>query len=90
MLKARDKKETISFDITLEDEYANNDDISQKLNGVFQTRNTTMRLKTFLVQLKPEPIRRLNLDLNINDNIGQANLVGTLYNLKKFRSANTT
>ena len=78
-----DKKETISFDITLEDEYANNDDISQKLNGVFQIRNTTMRLKTFPVQLKPEPIRRLNLDLNINDNIGQANLIGTLYNPKK-------
>ena len=78
-----DKKETISFDITLEDEYANNDDISQKLNGVFQIRNTTMRLKTFPVQLKPEPIRRLNLDLNIKDNIGQANLIGTLYNPKK-------
>ena len=78
-----DKKESISFDLTLEDEYANNDDISQKLNGVIQIRNTTMRLKTFPVQLKPEPIRRLNLDLNINDNIGQANLVGTLYNPKK-------
>ena len=78
-----DKKETISFDVTIEDEYANNDDFSQKLNGVFQIRNTTMRLKTFPVQLKPEPIRRLNLDLNINDNIGQANLVGTLYNPKK-------
>ena len=78
-----DKKETISFDVTLEDEYVNNDDISQILNGVFQIRNTTMRLKTFPVQLKPEPIRRLNLDLNINDNIGQANLVGTLYNPKK-------
>ena len=78
-----DKKETISFDITLEDEYANNDDMTQKLNGIFQIRNTTMRLKTFPVQLKPEPIRRLNLDLNINDNIGQANLLGTLYNPKK-------
>ena len=78
-----DKKETISFDLTLEDEYASNDDISQKLNGVIQIRNTTMRLKTFPVQLKPEPIRRLNLDLNINDNVGQANLVGTLYNPKK-------
>ncbi|MDC3013492.1 hypothetical protein OA083_01915 [Candidatus Marinimicrobia bacterium] len=78
-----DKKETISFDLTLEDEYANNDDMSQKLNGIFQIRNTTMRLKTFPVQLKPEPIRRLNLDLNINDNIGQANIVGTLYNPKK-------
>ena len=78
-----DKKESISFDLTLEDEYASNDDISQKLNGVIQIRNTTMRLKTFPVQLKPEPIRRLNLDLNINDNVGQANLVGTLYNPKK-------
>ena len=78
-----DKKETVSFDLTLEDEFASNDDISQKLNGVIQIRNTTMRLKTFPVQLKPEPIRRLNLDLNINDNIGQANLVGTLYNPKK-------
>ena len=78
-----DKKESISFDLTLEDEYASNDDISQKLNGVIQIRNTTMRLKTFPVQLKPEPIRRLNLDLKIDDNIGQANLVGTLYNPKK-------
>ena len=78
-----DKKESISFDLTLEDEYASNDDISQKLNGVIQIRNTTMRLKTFPVELKPEPIRRLNLDLNINDNVGQANLVGTLYNPKK-------
>ena len=78
-----DKKESISFDLTLEDEYASNDDISQKLNGIIQIRNTTMRLKTFPVQLKPEPIRRLNLDLNINDNVGQANLVGTLYNPKK-------
>ena len=78
-----DKKETISFDITLEDEYANNDYMTQKLNGIFQIRNTTMRLKTFPVQLKPEPIRRLNLDLNINDNIGQVNLLGTLYNPKK-------
>ena len=78
-----DKKESISFNLTLEDEYASNDDISQKLNGVIQIRNTTMRLKTFPVKLKPEPIRRLNLDLNINDNIGQANLIGTLYNPKK-------
>ena len=57
--------------------------MSQKLNGVIQIRNTTMRLKTFPVQLKPEPIRRLNLDLNIIDNIGQTNLIGTVYNPKK-------
>jgi hypothetical protein len=78
-----DSKETISFDITLEDEFVNNAEMSQKLNGVIQIRNTTMRLKTFPVQLKPEPIRRLNLDLNIVDNIGQTNLIGTVYNPKK-------
>ena len=78
-----DKKETISFDITLEDQNANSLDLTQKLNGVIQIRNTTMRLKTFPVELKPEPIRRLNLDLNIIDNIGQANLIGTVYNPKK-------
>ena len=78
-----DSKETISFDITLEDEFVNNAEMSQKLNGVIQIRNTTMRLKTFPVQLKPEPIRRLNLDLNIVDNIGQVNLIGTVYNPKK-------
>ena len=81
--KIGDSKETVSFDITLEDESVNNSDISQKLNGVIQIRNTTMRLKTFPVQLKPEAIRRLNLDLNIVDNIGQANLIGTVYNPKK-------
>ena len=81
--KIGDSKETVSFDITLEDESVNNSEISQKLNGVIQIRNTTMRLKTFPVQLKPEAIRRLNLDLNIVDNIGQANLIGTVYNPKK-------
>ena len=81
--KIGDSKETVSFDITLEDESVNNSDISQKLNGVIQIRNTTMRLKTFPVQLKPEAIRRVNLDLSIVDNIGQANLIGTVYNPKK-------
>lgn len=81
--KIGDSKETVSFDITLEDESVNNSEISQKLNGVIQIRNTTMRLKTFPVQLKPEAIRRLNLDLSIVDNIGQANLIGTVYNPKK-------
>ena len=81
--KIGDSKETVSFDITLEDESVNNSEKSQKLNGVIQIRNTTMRLKTFPVQLKPEAIRRVNLDLSIVDNIGQANLIGTVYNPKK-------
>ena len=81
--KIGDSKETVSFDITLEDESVNNSEISQKLNGVIQIRNTTMRLKTFPVQLKPEAIRRVNLDLSIVDNIGQVNLIGTVYNPKK-------
>jgi len=81
-----DKRETISFDITIEDEYASNDDISQKLNGVIQIRNTTMRLKTFPVQLKPEPIKKLNLDLNIVDNVGNISLIGIVNNPKKRKS----
>tara|TARA_B100001093_G_scaffold518790_1_gene604948 strand:+ start:2847 stop:4046 length:1200 start_codon:yes stop_codon:yes gene_type:complete len=78
-----DSKETVSFDITIEDKFVNNSEMSQNLNGIIQIRNTTMRLKTFPVQLKPEPIRRLNLDLNIVDNIGQTSLIGTVYNPKK-------
>ena len=84
-----DEKETISFDITLEDKSVSDKNFTQKLNGVIQIRNTTMRLKTFPVELKPEPIRRLNLDLNITENIGQANLVGTVYNPKKSLSLQT-
>ena len=78
-----DLKEEVSFDITLEDNNVSSFDSTQKLNGIIQIRNTTMRLKTFPVELKPEPIRRLNLDLNIINNIGQATLVGTVYNPKK-------
>ena len=78
-----DLKEEVSFDITLEDNNVNSFDLTQKLNGIIQIRNTTMRLKTFPVELKPEPIRRLNLDLKIVNNIGQATLVGTVYNPKK-------
>ena len=84
-----DEKETISFDITLEDKSVSDKNFTQKLNGVIQIRNTTMRLKTFPVELKPEPIRRLNLDLNITENIGQVNLVGTVYNPKKSLSLQT-
>ena len=84
-----DEKETVSFDITLEDKSVSDKNFTQKLNGVIQIRNTTMRLKTFPVELKPEPIRRLNLDLNIIENIGQANLVGTVYNPKKSLSLQT-
>lgn len=78
-----DLKEEVSFDITLEDANVNSFDLTQKLNGIIQIRNTTLRLKTFPVELKPEPIRRLDLDLNIINNIGQATLVGTVYNPKK-------
>ena len=78
-----DLKEEVSFDITLEDNNVSSLDLTQKLNGIIQIRNTTMRLKTFPVELKPEPIRRLNLDLNIINNVGQATLIGTVYNPKK-------
>ena len=47
-----DKKETVSFDLTLEDEYASNDDISQKLNGVIQIRNTNNEIKNVSCSVK--------------------------------------
>ena len=78
-----DDKESVSFDITLEDRSFLTESNSSVLNGIIQIRNTTMRLKKFPVELKPEPIRRLNFDLNIIDNIAQASLIGTVYNPKK-------
>ena len=78
-----DDKESVSFDITLEDKSFLSGSNSSVLNGIIQIRNTTMRLKKFPVELKPEPIRRLNFDLNIIDNIAQASLIGTVYNPKK-------
>ena len=78
-----DDKESVSFDITLEDRSFLTENNSSVLNGIIQIRNTTMRLKKFPVELKPEPIRRLNFDLNIIDNIAQASLIGTVYNPKK-------
>ena len=48
-----------------------------------------MRLKKFPVELKPEPIRRLNFDLNIIDNLAQASFIGTVYNPKKSLSLQT-
>ena len=78
-----DDKESVSFDITLEDESFLSGSNSSILNGIIQIRNTTMRLKKFPVELKPEPIRRLNFDLNIIDNVAQASLIGTVYNPKK-------
>ena len=81
--KIGDDKESVSFDLTLEDKKYLSDDNSSVLNGIIQIRNTTMRLKKFPVELKPEPIRRLNFDLNIIDNLAQASLIGTVYNPKK-------
>ena len=78
-----DDKESVSFDITLEDRSFLTESNSSVLNGIIQIRNTTMRLKKFPVELKPEPIRRLNFDLNIIDNVAQASLIGTVYNPKK-------
>tara|TARA_B100000214_G_C23918600_1_gene604935 strand:+ start:38 stop:1219 length:1182 start_codon:yes stop_codon:yes gene_type:complete len=75
--------ENISFDLTLEDSDLINSDNTQKLNGLIQVRNTTLKLKKFPASLKPEPIYSLNLDLNIVDNIGQVNLIGSVYNPKK-------
>ena len=78
-----DQKESVSFNISLEDKSFNNPTNNQKLNGVIKVRNTKMQLRKFPVELKPEPIYSLNLDLNIKDNIAQANLTGSVYNPKK-------
>ncbi len=78
-----DQKESVSFNITLEDKSFNNSTNKQKLNGVIKVRNTKMQLRKFPAELKPEPIYSLNLDLNIKDNIAQANLTGSVYNPKK-------
>lgn len=72
-----------TFDLTLEDNDLFKSDNTQKLNGLIQVRDATLKLNKFPVSLKPEIIYSLNLDLNIIDNNGQVNLIGSVYNPKK-------
>lgn len=78
----QDKNETVYFDINIKDKEVTTPENTQILNGILRVRDTKMDLERFPVELKPEPIRNLNLDLNIIDNIGQINFLGSVTNPK--------
>ena len=77
-----DKNESVYFDININDPAVSSDENTQVLNGILKVRDTKMDLIKFPVNLKPESIRNLSLDLNIIDNIGQVNLLGSVTNPK--------
>ncbi|MGY8809080.1 MAG: hypothetical protein ACKVLG_03935, partial [Fidelibacterota bacterium] len=70
----QDENESVYFDINIKDKEASSSENTQILNGILRVRDTKMDLEKFPVELKPESIRNLSLDLNIIDNIGQINL----------------
>ena len=78
----QDDNETVFFDINIKDQEAASFENTQILNGVLRVRDTKIDLEKFPVELKPESIRNLSLDLNIIDNIGQINLLGSVTNPK--------
>ena len=77
-----DKNESVYFDININDPAVSSDENTQVLNGILKVRDTKMDLIKFPVNLKPESIRNLSLDLNIINNIGQVNLLGSVTNPK--------
>ena len=77
-----DKNESVYFDINIKDPDFSTDENTQILNGILKVRDTKMDLIKFPVNLKPESIRNLSLDLNIINNIGQVNLLGSVTNPK--------
>ena len=77
-----DKNESVYFDINIKDPEVSTDENTQILNGVLKVRDTKMDLIKFPVNLKPESIRNLSLDLNIINNVGQVNLLGSVTNPK--------
>ena len=82
VISIQDDNETVFFDINIKDQEAASFENTQILNGVLRIRDTKIDLETFPVELKPESIRNLSLDLNIIDNIGQINLLGSVTNPK--------
>lgn len=78
----QDENESVYFDINIKDKEASSSKNTQVLNGILRVRDTKMDLERFPVELKPESIRNLSLDLNIIDNIGQVNLLGSVTNPK--------
>jgi hypothetical protein len=77
-----DENESVYFDINIKDSEVSTGKNTQILNGILKVRDTKMDLIKFPVNLKPESIRNLSLDLNIIDNIGQVNLLGSVTNPK--------
>jgi len=77
-----DENESVYFNIDIKDKEANTPENTQILNGTLRVRDTKLDLKEFPVELKPESIRNLNIDLNIIDNIGQINFLGSVTNPK--------
>ena len=77
-----DENESVYFDININDPAVSSNDNTQVLNGILKVRDTKMDLIKFPVNLKPESIRNLSLDLNIINNIGQVNLLGSVTNPK--------
>ena len=78
----QDENESVYFDVNIKDKEASSSKNTQVLNGILRVRDTKMDLERFPVELKPESIRNLSLDLNIIDNIGQVNLLGSVTNPK--------
>jgi len=77
-----DKNESVYFNMNIKDQEANTSDNTQIINGTLRIRDTKLELKEFPVELKPETIRNLNIDLNVIDNIGQINFLGSVTNPK--------
>ena len=82
VISIQDEDESVFFDINIKDQEAASLENTQILNGVLRIRDTKIDLEKFPVELKPESIRNLSLDLNIIDNIGQINLLGSVTNPK--------
>ena len=77
-----DENESVYFNMNIKDQEANTSDNTQIINGTLRIRDTNLDLKEFPVELKPETIRNLNIDLNVIDNIGQINFLGSVTNPK--------
>tara|TARA_Y100000389_G_scaffold62392_1_gene58461 strand:+ start:331 stop:1530 length:1200 start_codon:yes stop_codon:yes gene_type:complete len=77
-----DKNESVFFDLNISDKEVSSSKNTSVLNGNLRIRDTKMDLVKFPVELKPEPIRNLSLDLNVINNIGQVNLLGSVTNPK--------
>lgn len=75
--------QVVQYDLKIQDSNLNDSIDSRTINGNININHSEMELVKFPAQLKPEVIRNLNISLNIKDNIGSINLVGTVTNPKQ-------